>query len=224
MASGWWDDDGAIAGCVAAYAPVGAADLASSYVNLANPGTYNAAPGVAPTWNALTGWTFNGSTQYLTTGVVPASDQSWSMIVRFTTSDTDACVCGSRISTNRFWLYCADGFNQRYYGNGFNKSYAGRVTSGVMAIGGNVAYLNGSPETGTIAAGSGTNTHGIYIGCLNNAGTISSSFSGTIVAFAVYSSTLSASDVATITTRMNALPEASGSALPILLAQHAMMG
>ncbi len=45
-ASTWWDNNGAISGCVAAYQPKGAADLAASYVNLANSGTYNAAPGV----------------------------------------------------------------------------------------------------------------------------------------------------------------------------------
>ena len=51
------------ANCLAAYQPKGAASLAASYSNLANPGTYNAAPGVAPTFDASTGWTFNGSTQ-----------------------------------------------------------------------------------------------------------------------------------------------------------------
>ena len=66
--------------CIAAYQPKGAADLAASYVNLITPGTYNAAPGTAPTFDAATGWTFNGSTQYLTTGVVPAS--GYSMLVR----------------------------------------------------------------------------------------------------------------------------------------------
>jgi hypothetical protein len=66
----WWLAGGvAAANAIAVYQPKGAADLAASYVNLANPGTYDAAPGTAPTFDAATGWTFNGSTQYLTTGV-----------------------------------------------------------------------------------------------------------------------------------------------------------
>lgn len=68
-AADWWVVPGKT--CVAAYQPIGAASLAASYVNLANPGTYDAAPGVAPTWASATGWTFNGSTQYLTTGITP---------------------------------------------------------------------------------------------------------------------------------------------------------
>lgn len=41
--------------CVAAYDAIGAASLADSYVNEANPGTFDAAPGVAPTWAYGTG-------------------------------------------------------------------------------------------------------------------------------------------------------------------------
>ena len=42
--------------CVAAYQPKGSTSLAASYTNLNSPGTYNAAPGVAPTWAVAT-WT-----------------------------------------------------------------------------------------------------------------------------------------------------------------------
>lgn len=72
-AAGWWQVAGQT--CAAAYQPIGAASLAASYVNLANPGTYNAAPGVAPTL-AAGGWSFDGLTQYLTTGIVPPISQN----------------------------------------------------------------------------------------------------------------------------------------------------
>ena len=49
-AAGWWVVVGKT--CIAAYQPKGAASLAASYVNLQQPGTYDAAPGVAPTWAA----------------------------------------------------------------------------------------------------------------------------------------------------------------------------
>ena len=50
-----------------AYQPKGAASLAASYFNLANPGTYNAAPGTAPSLGQrLTG---GRSTQLILSGV-----------------------------------------------------------------------------------------------------------------------------------------------------------
>ena len=55
--------------------------LCCGLVNLVTPSTYDAAPGVAPTWNTATGWTFD-ATAYLTTGVVPAQ-ATWSMLVQF---------------------------------------------------------------------------------------------------------------------------------------------
>lgn len=60
--SAWWQVAGKT--CVAAYKANGVASLAASYVNLANPGTYDAAPGVEPTLTA-DGWQFDGSTQKL---------------------------------------------------------------------------------------------------------------------------------------------------------------
>lgn len=67
----WWLSGGiAAASCLAAYTPKGALNLAASYDNNAAPanglpdGTYDAAPGVAPTWDAVNGWTLAGA-QYL---------------------------------------------------------------------------------------------------------------------------------------------------------------
>jgi hypothetical protein len=78
----WWLSGGIpAANCIAAYQPKGAASLAASYVNLANPGTYNAAPGVAPTWDAVNGWIFDGISQYLKGPIV---DQlTGSFVIRF---------------------------------------------------------------------------------------------------------------------------------------------
>jgi len=62
----WWLSGGInAANAIVVYQPKGAASYAASLVNLANPGTYDAYAGSAPTWAAGTGWTFNGSTQYL---------------------------------------------------------------------------------------------------------------------------------------------------------------
>jgi len=58
----WWLAGGInAANCIAAYQPIGAADYATSKVNLANPGTYDAYEGTAPDWSAVTGWTFDST-------------------------------------------------------------------------------------------------------------------------------------------------------------------
>ena len=91
----WYLSGGILAAnCIAAYQPKGAASLAASYVNLANPGTYDAAPVVAPTWDAVNGWVGDG-TQYLNTGVVPAAN--YSMFVRFSGAPQNVykALCGS---------------------------------------------------------------------------------------------------------------------------------
>ncbi len=79
---GWWDLSGTITTCVAAYQPKGAASLAASYVNLANPGTNNAAEGSAPSFSSA-GWTFNGTSNYLLiSGTLPFSDSPFTMVAR----------------------------------------------------------------------------------------------------------------------------------------------
>src|SRR3989344_5141970 len=77
-----WATSGGAPTPVAAYQPIGSASLTASYANLANPGTYTAAVGVAPTFAASTGWTFaSASSQYLTTGII--HDAGWSIIARW---------------------------------------------------------------------------------------------------------------------------------------------
>lgn len=205
-AANWWDVAGQT--CIAAYAAKGAASLAASYTNLTGNATYNAAPGVAPTFDTATGWTFNGSTQYLTTGIAPAG--GWSMIVRFSTlTNVDCIIVGSQAaggaSTTQFMLIprSASGAS-RTYRNGGDLIIAGGKTDATMAIAGSVAYLDGAAETGSMAnALSGAQI--IFIGCRNNGGTANSFAACKIQALAIYSTTLTAGDVATLTTAMAAL-------------------
>lgn len=202
-ASTWWDNNGAISGCVAAYAPKGAASLASSYTNLTGNATYNAAPGVAPTLNA-NGWVFNGTTQYLTTGVVPTN--SWSMIATYSsaTFSGGAAVAGMFRSSNGIVLqFFANAGNQyRFYNAGV--LVAGTwLSTATIAVAGQTAYVNGS-SVGSILAGS-SQTVSIYIGALNNNGVSAAWVQATVNALAIYSTTLTAGEVATITTAMNAL-------------------
>lgn len=76
--------------------------------------------------------------------------------------------------------------------------------SGVVGFAGNKVYLDGSAQTGTITSAAGTMQE-IYIGCRNRGGTPFYFINAKIQAVAIYSTTLSAGEVATITTAMQAL-------------------
>jgi hypothetical protein len=200
-AANWWEVTGQT--CVAAYAPRGAASQAASYVNLANPGTYDCTVGAAPTWDATNGWIFNGSSQYLITGIVPNSDD-WSAFVRFSnaTGQFGWLLCGgssySIMGVSADWLYARCYFN----GQNFQLGPA-TVTSGVLAVAGRNGYYNGASE---VTLGISNNAwRNLYIGARNNDGTAIEYGASRIQAVAIYSTALSAGDVAALTTAMNAL-------------------
>jgi hypothetical protein len=196
----------AAANCVAAYQPIGAANLAASYVNLANPGTYNAAPGVAPAWNTTDGWIGNAS-GYLETGIIPSSN-TWSMIARYKNGSAVAlnfqtCIGQINGAANRCYLVQQSGAGFAY-GNGGNLFYAPATTSGVMALAAQNAYLDGI-NVGTIPSGSATFLE-LYILARNSSGApdlLSTQLH--VQAIAIYNITLSAAQVAAITSAMQAL-------------------
>lgn len=200
----WWKVAGKT--CLAAYQPKGAASLAASYVNLANPGTYDAAPGVAPTWAAATGWAFNGGTQYLDTGIVPAS--GWSMLVRYsTTFNYDAFLVGSTDGANAAfylerWFVATHAI---FYGNGGSSGKYNIPNSyGVIGVAGNRGYCDGIDVGVTIPPWSGVTTYQIILGGRNNGGTLELRPS-TIAALIIYSAVLTAGEVATVSAVMATL-------------------
>ena len=216
VAPPWWQVAGKT--CVAAYQPKGAASLAASYVNLANPGTYDAAPGAAPTWASATGWTFNG-TQYLVvaglvqnrplTMLVSASQSSsdgggllWTAdatknkgvaIGIGTTFDTADNVV-SALSATIAWLSSTSTVNIAGFvigialGNGANNVSAPYVL-----------YLDGNPvKSGNVAVfDTATDFNIAAIGVRG--------VSATIKSVVIYSSTLTAGEVATVSAAMAAL-------------------
>lgn len=205
----WWRSGGiSSANAIAAYQPKGAASLAASYTNLANPGTYNAAPGTAPTWSVGAGWIFNGSTQYLTTGIVPGA--GWSLLARFSNGGVDATLMGSYNSSNANSLCMiipgAVGGTKRQYRNGTatGLSISGGQTGGVMGFAAQTAYLNGSAETGTIS-GSLAGAIALFIGARNNLTGANTFFPGNIQAVAIYNSTLTGPQMAAVSSAMAAL-------------------
>lgn len=210
--SGWWDADGAISGCVAAYQPVGAASLAASYSNLANPGTYDAAPGVAPTFSTTEGWILNGSTQWLDSGVTRGS--GYTMIVRvYATGDG---VPMGYLDGNITYFRVRGG--DVIY---FNNNTAATIAPGalnqeiVLAMAGKAAYragslvgtIGGSDATGSTVSFGVAKTGHRFCACR-------------IRAAAIYSGTLTAGEIATLTTLMGALPVSSAKGLPIIQHYH----
>lgn len=215
MADGWWNLDGAITSCVAAYQAIGAASYAASLGNLFNPGTYTLTepqPTPTVTWNATDGWILAGSGGYLITGIVPdGQSNNWSMIYRFTNATASLGGIGILNSNGASGFYIVPnrttGVRRYKNGNG-NLEVSGVQTSGIMAVAGAYGYLNGTQETGTAGFSAWTPYESIYIGALIYA-------SGTLLApcyvqaVAVYNGVLTPEEVASLTTLMGALPNTS---------------
>lgn len=213
----WWEAGGAT-GAVGVYQPIGAASLAASYSNLANPGTYDAAPGVAPTFSAATGWTFNGTTQYLTIGSITIG-AGWSALCRFSGAGAGWLFGVEYASQDRFHVVTAFG-GRTYYRNGGSVDTAS-YTSGVAGIAGQQGYKDGATDGGAIASGTWSGSARVFvIGGANFNGVVPSGlYPGNIQALAIYNTTLSGAQVEAVTTCMQGLPSPCGGALglPVLL-------
>src|SRR5512136_2653103 len=98
VAAPWWNPDGVTpAANVAGWRAKGAASQAAAYLNVGLLGNPNIDPavvgGVAPAWNAATGWTGDGATTYLRTGVLGAVGMTY--IIQYANSVANSFICGS---------------------------------------------------------------------------------------------------------------------------------
>lgn len=134
----------------------GAASYAASKVNLANPGTYDAADGTAyPTWDVTNGAKFVlSSSQYLTLGgLSPYPNTNWSMIIRFSNSVAGLMAIGFYSgATSGFAIHPLLG-GQTYFTNAAEVNSSTGATSGVLAIANRTCYRNGSSVATLSAAG-----------------------------------------------------------------------
>lgn len=208
-AADWWAVTGKT--CVAAYQPKGAADLAASYVNLATPGTYNAAPGTAPTHASATGWTFNGSTQYLLTNIVATNAQSWILRIANTTEQGRGAFGAyeaGKVNVNFYPKYSG---GRRYFrcSGSFDEVAPADFAAGVAAGTPAAAYWNGASVGAMSGNFTGSSTITIYLGVMvdptNIPPTSGILWAGDILAFAIYSDTLTAGEVAAKSALMAAL-------------------
>jgi hypothetical protein len=208
----WWLAGGVNPADVAAvWQPIGAASLAASYLRIAGSlGHANIDPalvgGVAPTFDGSS-WIFNGTNQFLQTGVHAV--MGYSMLVRFSglsASKTLQCIAGTFIDS-RYYLFpvYASGGLDRLYGAGGFVNATPIVTSGVMCVAGQQGYLNGVADGGLISTQPG-NMGEIFIANLNRISTTTNQFAnGRVQAIAIYTTTLTALQVALISAAMAAL-------------------
>lgn len=201
-ASTWWDLNGTLTSCVAAYQPKGAASYAASKVNLANPGTYDAAHYTQyPDWDATNGWMFDKSnSEGLKTGYV-ASDENVTVIVRYSNNTGSLYEIQTLVSNLKtaIWLRVSYGFwftsgssNDQYVNNPNNHS--------VAALAGYNCYVDGSSAI-NLTDNSFTPDSEFFIGYYPN----TRYYNGYIQAVAIYNAHLTSTQISNLATAMAAL-------------------
>ena len=202
--NGWWNNNGAISGAVAAYAPKGASSYTASLINLVNSGTHPITnSGTPPTWATGTGWTFNGTTQYLGTDIQPPNNQNSTLIVKYNSaSGAGGWVLG--VNTASGFLYGiqpiddgSTGSAKAVYLNGSYVRVAPSLAAGVLALRGAQGNRNGTDESAAIT-NAGTTTSTLFVGAENGSGATGGFWAGVITSWCYYNSTLTAAQIAAI--------------------------
>ena len=204
-AAPWWDPNSEGLCVWSAYQPKGAANLGASYTDLSGNGN-TTGPGVAPTWDMVNGWKFNGTTQYLITTFLPQNDASQSMLGQFSGGPATSLnyLAGCRkAGASRFYLAPAN--TTVYYGNGGFTNPAPVLNAGNIAVAGNQGFRNGVADGGIIGAFDTVPTDALYIGCVNYTGVPAAFFELYVQAFALYDTALTAPQVLSVYTAMAAL-------------------
>jgi hypothetical protein len=201
-AASWWLAGGvSAANCIAAYQAKGVASYAASKVNLANPGTYDATDNTAPAWDTSTGWTFNGVTnsRYLT--IAYASTALHSIIIRLSgiSASKSRVIASAGYANLHIYPGYIDGkvYLRGYSSSGVSVSTV--YTQGVFCVVPGGGYIDGV-SAGTYSHDASGDITSFEIGRYNQY-----YWEGNILALAVYKATLTADQVAAITTVMNAL-------------------
>lgn len=206
----WWEVTGKT--CVAAYQPKGAPSQAASYVNLANPGTYDATSGDAPAWDAGIGWEF-GSNRYLTTGIT-SFPTAGTWLVRCTDGPGDGTTAASPLGfysldpSARFLYVLLNYYGKQMWANtnSSGKDIGSVLTGGVFGVADRTAYQNGSSVGTLSAAGAVVTDRYIYLGAAQHPFSgLSYSFPGKIQAAVFYSDTLDGTQFGTVSAAMAAL-------------------
>jgi len=200
---GWWDLNGAITSCIAAYQAKGAASYAASKVNLANAGTYDLSNGTAyPTWDTSTGWTFTqANSEYLTGATLSGLAQD-SFTIIFHSSINASGKDKGVFDIGPVWLwytYKNTFIRGRYYTTS-NTNYIPAIAGAAVYCFSNTAGYRDGEKLVDIATGTGTTSDTLTVG--KSAGGY---HNGTIRSFALYGAVLTSTQIGNLTTAMAAL-------------------
>lgn len=202
----WWAVGGIGASCQGAYAPKGAASLADSYVNLANPGTDITAID-APTFDTAVGWTFDGLADVLNTNIVPNLDNDWTFAVEFnngsTVNNKVPLSAKTTVGGGRFYIDVRSGSNVWSMNGSNGQNVAPAMTAGNYIVAGAQSYRNGVADGAARTAGGGSNVVPVHIGALHNGGSFLWFFVGNITKVAIYNTVLDATQAAALDAAMN---------------------
>lgn len=194
---GWWDLNGTITSCVAAYQPKGAASYAASLVNLTGNSTYDATEVVAPTWASASGWEFDNTAEGFDVGLTGLTPSSTTVIARYWRPASGLYGRAIFLAGTNLRYYVLEN-NMYFWGSANYQS----VTSGggdqIAAVAGYKAYLNGSFTNDLDTSKTGTMT-ATKIGQTYSDGT-----AVYLYALAIYNSDISSS-VSALTAAMAAL-------------------
>jgi hypothetical protein len=201
----WWDNSGAISGCVGAWQAKGAASYAASLLDLsgnANNLTENLS---TVDWSTDNGWEFDGGDTF-DTGITPVNNQTWSMIVQYAgyTPGNYHALCGTLNNPPSFLIQPGRGGTTVSYWHGSRFDKAPALAAGNLAIAGDTAYRDGSAESGTIPSAAGTHTYSIYVGAYNDKDP-TNCITANVYALAIYNATLTEAEVAAVAAAMAAL-------------------
>ena len=205
----WWQISGVETGdIVAVYQPIGADTLAKSYLNLVNPGTNDANPIVAPSWDTTIGWTFSG-TEHLTTGIVGNGLHTY--IARLNNIASDAV---QRVmmgySSGRSQFLGTETIGTIELPSKYNTSFLGSVGTGstselIACLARNKVYANGTLVASISDSNLDTWSEG-EISIANDLGL--DPYTGDISAMAIYNRELTQPEIAEIGGNMSALTSA----------------
>lgn len=201
----WWTIAGVT--CIVAYQAIGAPSQALSYTNVANPGTYDAFAGSAPSWDAGVGWTFDDT--YLRTGLTPSSTSS--MIINYTLTEAAgyAFAAGVFVSSpnNNFFILPGNpvGDFSLGWGDKWHNGYISppeqnvRRTDAITPV----SYYGAANKLGNWSSPTWNESIELYIGGRNYDDSANPGTCGIAVhALAIYDGTLADSDVTALAEAM----------------------
>jgi hypothetical protein len=203
----WYLPTGIVAAdCLGAYRFKGAASEAVSLVNLVTPGTYDLTKGGSPTWNISTGWTFNGSNNYLETGLDPAN--TWTALCQYTNAVTnEGALFGVDTVDYIYFFFMPILVTNHCYANCVDNRVfvSGNKTAGNACLTYNQGYFDGLADGDPLGTDGFSSTGStIALGCAKQ-GTSKVNYSSVkIQAFAIYNKTLTAAQILSVATAMAA--------------------